>query len=152
MSYQEQRSVVTMVSGVAIFFAMYLLAMPRFQALDPSVLGDGNQLLYWAAGMMLVFIAGSIVIRILVMILHAILYRIIAGEDPPSIEDERDKQIELKVSQISQTIFILGFVAALIAVRGGATAIGMLLWIAGAGLGAEIVGEVIRIIFYRRGF
>jgi len=80
MSYQEQRSVVTMVSGVAIFFAMYLLAVPRFQALDPSVLGDGNQLLYWAAGMMLVFIAGSIVIRILVMILHAILYRIIAGD------------------------------------------------------------------------
>ena len=101
---------------------------------------------------MLIFIASSIVIRIVVLIIFTILYRGITGEDPPSIEDERDKQIELKVNQIGQTVFILGFVAALVAIRMGSGPVGMLLWIAGSGVIAEIISETTRIVFYRRGF
>lgn len=152
MSYQEQRSVVTMVSGVAIFIAFLILAGRRYTELDPAVVAEGVEILRWGAGAMLLFIASSIVIRIVVMILFTILYRGFVGEDPPSIEDERDKQIELKVNQIGQTVFILGFVAALIAIRMGSGPVGMLLWIAGSGVVAEVISETTRIVFYRRGF
>jgi hypothetical protein len=152
MSYQEQRSVVTMVSGAAIFIAFLVLAGRRYAELDPAVVADGVQVLRWGAGAMLLFIASSIVIRIVVLILFTILYRGIAGEAPPSIEDERDKQIELKVNQMGQTVFILGFVAALVAIRVGSGPVGMLLWIAGSGVVSEVISETTRIVFYRRGF
>ena len=152
MSYQEQRSVLTMVSGVTIFIIFLLLALPRFQALDPVVLSDGTAMLRWGAGAMLAFIASSIVIRILLMILFSIFYRMISGEDPPEIEDERDRQIELKVNHVAQTLFILGFVGALVAVRLGASPVGMLLVMAISGVISEVVGESTRIVLYRRGF
>ncbi|MEX2444004.1 MAG: hypothetical protein WD492_10385 [Alkalispirochaeta sp.] len=152
MSYQEQRSVLTMASGVTIFIVFFLLALPRFHALDPAVLSDGTAVLRWGAGAMLVFIASSIVIRILLMILFSIFYRIISGEEPPEIEDERDRQIELKVNHVAQTLFILGFVGALVAVRIGASPVGMLLVMAISGVISEVVGESTRIVLYRRGF
>jgi hypothetical protein len=152
MSYQELRSAVTMTSGAAIFAVFLVLAGRHYAALDPAIASDGIQLLRWGAGAMLIFIASSIVIRIVVLIIFTILYRGITGEDPPSIEDERDKQIELKVNQIGQTVFILGFVAALVAIRMGSGPVGMLLWIAGSGVIAEIISETTRIVFYRRGF
>lgn len=151
MSYQEQRSVLTMFSGVAIFLVFYFLAVPRFEALGPSVLSDGTAMLRWGAGAMLVFIAASIVLRILLMILFSIFYRMISGEDPPEIEDERDRQIALKVDQVAQTLFIIGFVGALIAVRLGVGPVGMLLVMGIAGVVSEVVGETTRIVMYRRG-
>jgi hypothetical protein len=141
-----------MVSGTIIFLVFLVLALPRYHSLEPAVLADGTLLLRWGAGAMLVFIAGSIVIRIVVLILFSILYRLFSGEDPPAIEDERDKQIELKVNHIGETIFILGFVAALVAVVRGTSPVGMLLWIAGAGVFSEMISETTRIVFYRRGF
>jgi hypothetical protein len=152
MSYQEQRSVLTMVSGVVIFSVFLLFAMPRFQGLDGAVLADGSAALRWGAGAMLVFIAASIVLRIALLILFSIAYRMVSGEDPPRIEDERDRQIDLKVNHLSQTLFILGFVAALVAVRLGVSPIGMLLVIAISGVVSEVVGESLRIVLYRRGF
>jgi len=76
----------------------------------------------------------------------------VSGEDPPQIEDERDRHIDLKTNHLSQTIFILGFVGALIAVLLGATPTGMLLVIAVSGVVSEVVGETMRIVLYRRGF
>jgi hypothetical protein len=152
MSYHEQRSVVTMVSGIAIFTAFLALLLPRYYALAPETLADGTVLLRWGAGAMLLFIAGSIGIRIVVLIVFSIVYRGVTGEEPPEIEDERDKLIELKVNHVGQTLFILGFVAALIAVRRGVSPAGMLLWISAAGVISELVSETTRIVFYRRGF
>jgi hypothetical protein len=152
MSYQEQKSVLTMLSGVVIFIGFILIAWPRFQSLNPAVISDGTAMLRWGAGAMLVFIASSIVIRILLLILFAIFYRIVSGEEPPQIEDERDRQIELKVNQVAQTLFIIGFVGALVAVRFGVTPVGMLLVIGISGVVSEVVGESTRIVMYRRGF
>lgn len=141
-----------MVSGAAIFAIFLALALPRYEALDPALFADGTLLLRWGAGAMLLFIASSIVIRIVILILFAIVYRIVSGEEPPEADDERDKQIELKVNHIGQTVFILGFVVALIAVLRGANPVGMLLWIASSGVAGEVVSETTRIVFYRRGF
>lgn len=152
MSYQEQRSIVTMVSGIAILAIFLSRVIPRYHALDPGILGDGFALLRWAATAMLVFIGVSIVGRIIILILHSIVYTAASGEQPPSRDDERDRQIQLKTDQISQTIFILGFVASLIVVLTGAGPVAMLLYIALGGLLAELVSESARIIFYRRGF
>jgi len=151
MSYQEQRSVLTMLSGVLLFSIFFLVMMPRFEALDSVVRSDGTALLQWAAGAMLVFIAASIVLRIVLMIIFSVFYRMISGEDPPEIEDERDRQIALRVDQVAQTLFIVGFVGALIAVRFGVGPVGMLLHMGAAGVVAEVVGESTRIFMYRRG-
>lgn len=100
---------------------------------------------------MLVFVGVSIVVRILAMILLAIIYRTISGEEMPRFEDERDKQIELRVNHIAQTIFIIGFVGALVPIAMGRPVTVMFAAFVVAGLISEMVSETVRIHMYRRG-
>lgn len=128
MSYQEKRTITSIFSGVLIL-AVYCL-----YAFNPSRLAalPAGDLKPWASAM-LIFIAIGIVTTIIIQIVFHILLSVALAvqakiENQESddkeiertiqremVEDERDKQIELKAMRIGFAVAGFGFVAALLA-------------------------------------
>ncbi|MFW5686433.1 MAG: hypothetical protein ACOC0O_07265 [Spirochaetota bacterium] len=145
MSYQQQRSVAAIVTGLIVVVVYFWMTLSRLEAVGP----DTEALLrFWAASI-LIMVPVGVVASIVTAILAAIAYRIIAGEDPPTIEDERDRIFELKANQVSQAIFVLVFVGSMVPVVLGASVTAMFLVLVGGGFIAHVVGEVARILMYR---
>ena len=148
MSYQEMRSVVVTVVGIAVIVVFWLVMVGRYDGLETA---DTDALLrFWATGV-LISIPVSIGVRIVTMILLAIGYRIASGEDVPMADDERDKAIELRVNQVGQMIFILGFALSMVPIVLGMSVSAMFLVLIGSGVLSEIVSESARIVMYRTG-
>lgn len=151
MSFQEKRSLVTVVSGIVVFAIYFYLFAGRYAELTPDQLGSAAVMLrFWARGFLL-FVPITVAVRIVALIVFMIVYRIAAGEDAPDFEDERDKLIELKVSRVSEAIFMIGFVGSMVPIAFDGSVTTMFIVLLGAGLLAEIVGEGARIIMYRSG-
>jgi uncharacterized membrane protein len=128
MSYQEKRTGASIFSGILILAAYCIFAFnpTRLASLTPGDLKP------WATSM-LVFIAIGIAATIAIQIVFHILFSITLAiqtkmVDQQSddkeidkairremVEDERDKQIELKSSRIGFYVAGTGFVAALLA-------------------------------------
>ena len=145
MSYQQQRSVATIVTGAIIVALYFWIALNRLESVQP----DAESLARFWASSVLILVPVGVVAAIVTAIVAAIIYQITAGEDPPMIEDERDRMIELKANQVSQAIFVLAFVGSMVPVVLGASVTVMFLVLAGGGFVAHVVGEVGRILMYR---
>ncbi len=151
MSFQEKRSLATLVAGIAVFAIYFAIVLSRYQALPPEVVADAGRLLrFWAAAM-LILIPVSVVAHIIILILFMIVYHATAPEDAPEFEDERDKLIELKADRIGHVVFMIGFVVAMAAVVLNRSVTAMFLAFAVSGLISEIVSEAAKILYYRRG-
>ncbi|NBC30056.1 MAG: hypothetical protein GVY29_08715 [Spirochaetes bacterium] len=145
MSYQQQRSIAAIVTGLIVVVVYLWMTLSRLEAVGP----DTEVLVrFWAASI-LIMVPVGVVASIATAILSAIVYRIISGEDPPTIEDERDRTIELKSNQVSQAIFVLAFVASMVPIVLGASVTAMFLVLVGGGFVSQFVGEVARILMYR---
>jgi hypothetical protein len=145
MSYQQQRSIAAIVTGSILVVVYFSVALSRVEAVGPDV---EELVRFWAASI-LILVPVGVVVAIVTAILGAIVYRITAGEDPPTIEDERDRTIELKSNQVSQAIFVLAFVASMVPVVLGASVSALFMVLVGGGFIAHVVGEVARILMYR---
>ena len=145
MSYQQQRSVAAIVTGSILVVVYFSVALSRVEAVGPDV---EELVRFWAASI-LILVPVGVVVAIVTAILGAIVYRITAAEDPPTIEDERDRTIELKSNQVSQAIFVLAFVASMVPVVLGASVSALFMVLVGGGFIAHVVGEVARILMYR---
>jgi hypothetical protein len=128
MSYQETRTSVTLFSGVILLavYCLYAFNPDRMAALPPGDLKP------WASTM-LIFIVTGVVVTIVIQILFHILFSIslavrskIQNQDSPDqeieraikremVEDERDRQIELKSNRFGLAAAGIGFVSALLA-------------------------------------
>jgi len=126
MSYQEKRTVVSIISGIVILaaYCLYAFSPTRLAALPPGDLKP------WASAM-LVFIAIGIAVTIVIQIVFHILLSIALAvqakienqqcddEDiertiqREMVEDERDRQIDLKSMRIGFAVAGVGFVGAL---------------------------------------
>jgi hypothetical protein len=127
MSYQEKRTVVSILSGVLVLAAYCIYAFSRSSS---GAVAPGD-LKTWA-GTMLIFIGIGVVTSIIIQIVFHILLSIsiavqkkIQDEKMDDkeieksihsemVEDERDKLIELKSNRIGFFFAGIGFVAALI--------------------------------------
>ncbi|MHB8070412.1 MAG: hypothetical protein ACYDHF_00470 [Candidatus Cryosericum sp.] len=137
MSYQSKKTITSMVGGALVLAAYCLYAFGRYSS---GVIAEGN-LKFWA-GTMLVFIGIGIVgLIVLQIVFHIALSigvavkeracddkeidkRIEATLEATVIEDEMDKLIELKSSQIGFGVASVGFVGALfLLVLGRSTAV-----------------------------
>ena len=145
MSYQQQRSVAAIVTGAIVLAVYFWISFNRLEAVGPNA---EALVRFWAASILILVPAG-VVAAIVTAILGAIVYRITAGEDPPTIEDERDRTIELKANQVSQAIFVLAFVGSMVPVVLGASVTAMFVVLVVGGFIAHVVGEVARILMYR---
>lgn len=151
MSFQEKRSVAIMIAGITIFAVYFGVVLSRYQALPPQTVADTEQMLRFWATAMLVLIPVSIAAHIIILILFMIVYHATSPEDAPDFEDERDKLIELKADRIGHIIFMIGFVAAMVAVVLDMSVTAMFLAFAVSGLISEVVSEGAKIRYYRRG-
>lgn len=123
MPYQSKKTITSMVGGALVLAEYCIYAFGRYSS---GAIAEGN-LKFWA-GTMLVFIGIGIVVTIILQIVFHIALSIgIAVKDRACdekeihkrveaavIEDEMDKLIELKSSQIGFVLAGVGFVGALI--------------------------------------
>lgn len=146
MSYQERENIVDIVSSMAILavFAWYLLG---------RISGDlalWNDRVFWAT-MFLVLIIGSIIARIVIIIIFNIVHRIATQEAEPGFLDERDRAIEFRAIRLAHWIFVIGVIAAIGTQAFGLPIAGLFLIVLLAGFASDLVSTVLRIILYRRG-
>ena len=164
MSYQEKRTVVSIVSGALILAAYCFYAFGRYesQAIAP------DDLKFWASTI-LIFIGIGIVASIIIQIVFHILLSIsiavkktIQDEDCDDkeieksisaeiIEDEMDKLIELKSTRVGFFFAGFGFIAALVSlVLNYSTAVMINILFFSFSVGSMLEGFA-QLYFYRRG-
>jgi len=122
MSYQEKRSLLTIISGIVIVIVYSSYAWNQYQG-DTSLLTDAT---YWSR-LILTFIAISagiiIVLQILFHIFYSISIAIVERESNENViekkinaefkEDERDKIVGLKSMQVGYVVTGVGLIVSL---------------------------------------
>ena len=149
MSYQEKKVAVSLISALIVFalYAFYMFGMFQEGRFD----GPGASSLVGKSSFVL--IGASIVVSIVVQIVFAIIHAIATREYERFMTDERDKLIELKAMQITLITFSVGFLASM-----GVLALEMLvsymvfLLIIFSMFVANVVGDIPKLLLYRRGF
>jgi uncharacterized BrkB/YihY/UPF0761 family membrane protein len=164
MSYQERRTIVSIITGILVIAAYCIYAFGRYQ----SGAVDANDLEFWARTM-LIFIGIGIAFTIVIMIVFHIFMSIgiavqkkILDEqyddkaieksiDAAMVEDEMDKLIELKSMRIGFAIAGIGFIAGLVSLVVGYSAAVMLnILFLSFSVGTILEGFA-QLYFYRRG-
>lgn len=149
MSFQEKRMIASIVTTLVVFGIYFLVIFGMYQ--DGRFSGEDAFSLLGKS--ILVLIVGAIVLNIALTILFSIFLAIANRESNPSfVVDERDRQIELKASNISHYVFGAGFVLSMIAMATGQTPFLALNLIVGSFGVASLVECAIQIALYRRGF
>jgi hypothetical protein len=164
MSYQEKRTIVSIISGALVLIAYCIYAFGRYQ----SGAVDAIDLKFWA-GTILTFvgigIAASIVIQIVFHILMSIAIAVKKKMHDEQcddkeieksiglemIEDEMDKLIELKSMRVGFFFAGIGFIAALVSLVLGYSAAVMLNILFLSFSGGSLLEGVVQLYFYRRG-
>ena len=150
MSYQEKSVTVSLFSTLFIL-GYYLINIARMYFGEGLVSGQVFRLagIVIAAGI-LVNITANILTNIILSIVHAI--RTGGKEEERFIEDERDQLIQLKGVNFSYIVFSVGVLLSMIAFVMGQPALVMFSMIVVSGLVAQIIGDIVQIGLYRRGF
>jgi hypothetical protein len=93
----------------------------------------------------------GIVVAVAVSILMAVGYRIVTGEDPDDLTDERDRQIKATGWKVTAGAMSAGFIAALVALALGAPLMaGLNGMLASFALG-DTMGNLAKLARYRAG-
>ena len=147
MDLKEKRILISLIASVLIFAIYAWYVYSKYVAGNIEIVNDFH---FWGRSF-LVLIPIAIVSQIIIHIVFAIFHKITTGEDPDTIDDERDKLIELKSIKISHYLFIAGFALAM-----GSLTLRMQPWVMfvvliSSGFIASIVSEVARLYFYRKG-
>lgn len=164
MSYQEKKTIVSILSGLALLVAYCIYGLGKVQ----SGLVAAGDLRFWAIAI-LKFIGIGIIAMIIIQIVFHILLSIgyavsqkLQGSDVDDmkiektlklemVEDEMDKLIELKSMRVGFGIAGVGFVTALVALVLGYSPVVMLnIMFASFSVGSMTEG-ITQLYFYRRG-
>jgi len=148
MTYQEKRSVVSIVSTMAVYTVYCLYIFQKYQngSLNPS-----EDIRFWGI-IILIFIPIQIVVNIIITIVFTIIHAIVTREeDDPDLTDERDKIIGLKANQISYVIVSVGFLLSMIPLVMGLAPFVMINIVYFSFNAAEITGSISQLFFYQRG-
>ncbi len=164
MSYQERRTIVSLISGALVVTAYCIYAFGRAQ----SGAVDAGDLKFWS-GAMLTFVGIGIVVSIVIQIVFHILMSIgiavkktIRAEkvddkeieksiNAEMIEDEMDKLIELKAMRVGFVVAGIGFVTGLLFLLLGYSAAVMLNILFLSFSGGALFEGAAQLYFYRRG-
>ena len=150
MSYQEKNITVSLVisSLIMAFFAIRI-----FQLVQSETFNSTNVFRLWGIVIALTIIA-TIVATILTHIGSAIFQAIQSGGEEPKIEDledERDKLIALRGTRVSYIAASIGVFLAMLTFVLGQPALGMFTLLIFFGILAQIIGDISRLVLYRRG-
>lgn len=96
-----------------------------------------------------------ILLTVLSQVLPVILHKIETGKkkrEENKIEDERDKLIDLKVTKISYTILSIGVFISMLTFTLAESVLIMFTLLIFFGIASNIIGDIIRLWLYKRGF
>lgn len=147
MSYQEKQNIVNIFSGLLITAIYAIIIIKRQQGGSFDLKEDFHT---WGF-IFLIYIAVSIVVRIIIQIVFHIINAIATREDKVPVTDERDKLITLMATRNSYYVFTGGFVLSVISLAIGMPVYGIFIAFVGTGLLAEIIDNGSQIYYYRKG-
>lgn len=150
MSFQEKNIAVTLgsFSLILIIFVVRLLNIYQDSGLDQS-----SVFRLWGLVIILAIIV-TIIATILTHIISAIVQVIKTGEKEPRIEDikdERDELIDLKGTRITYYLLSIGGFVAMLTFVLGQPAIIMFSLLIFFSLVSQIIGDISRMVLYRKG-
>lgn len=151
MSFQEKNITVSLVNFTLIlgYFLFRVLQMASTETFTQA-----NVLRLWVIIIVLAVIV-TIAATILTHIVSAIIEAIRTGEKEPDIEDladERDRLIDLRGTKVTYTVSSIGVFLAMLTFALGQPPLVMFTLLIFFGVLAQIVGDVSRLLLYRRGF
>ncbi|MGM0919952.1 MAG: hypothetical protein ACQEWW_01810 [Bacillota bacterium] len=147
MTYQEKKSIVSLISAILIFGSYCMYMYSRYP-------GRGLQSMetfrYWGS-FVLILTLFSIVAHIIISIIFNIVFRMTTGEKEPTFEDELDKIIDLKANRNSFFVFIVGFLLAMGSLIIYQPSQVMFIILIISGFISDVTGSVTKLYHYRRG-
>jgi hypothetical protein len=150
MSFQEKNVAVTLVNFTVIlgFYLIRLLQMIQNGSFNPT-----NVFRLWGI-VVLCAVVVTIFATILTHVVSAIIQAIKTKEQPEleDIADERDKLIDLRGTKVTYHLASIGSFLAMLTFVLGQPPLVMFTLLIFFGIVAQIIGDIVRLYFYRRGF
>jgi hypothetical protein len=147
MTYQEKKSIVSLISAIVIFgsYCLYMYSQYPEGGLEPA-----ETFRYWGSFVLRLTLI-SIVAHIIISIIFNIVFRITTREKEPSFADELDKLIDLKATRNSFFVFIIGFLLAMGSLAIDQPSQVMFIILIASGFLSDLTGSVTKLYHYRRG-
>jgi drug/metabolite transporter (DMT)-like permease len=151
MSFQQKNIAVSLGSFILImgFFLFRVAQMIQGESFNPPTVFR-----LWGITIVLAIVV-TIFATILTHIISAIIQAIVTGEEDPKIEDiedERDRIIDLRGTKVTYIVFSIGVLLAMLTFVFGQPPLVMFTMLIFAGIFAQIIGDILRLYLYRRGF
>lgn len=150
MSFQERNITASLVSFSLI---MGYFVIRVYQLVRSESFSSHNVFRLWG----IVIVLGIVITILLIILSHigsAIFEAITTGNEDPKIEDiedERDKLIDLRGTKATYLAASLGVFLAMLTFVLGQPALGMFTLLIFFGLLAQIIGDMYRLVLYRKG-
>jgi hypothetical protein len=146
MTYQEKKSIVSLISAILIFGSYCLYMYPRF----PEGGLESETFHFWGS-FVLILTLFSIIAHILISIIFNIVFRITTREKEPKFADELDKLIDLKANRNSFFVFIVGFLLAMGSLIIYEPSQKMFIILITSGFISDVTGSITKLYHYRKG-
>jgi len=150
MSFQEKNITVTLVN-FSLILGFYLIRL--FQMIQSGSFNSTNVFRLWGiiiALAVIVTIAATVLTHIVSAIIQAIKTK---GEpDIEDIKDERDQLIDLKGTKVTYFVSSIGSFLSMLTFVFGQPPLVMFTLLIFFGVVAQIIGDILRLYLYRRGF
>ncbi|MBM7691707.1 magnesium-transporting ATPase (P-type) [Peribacillus deserti] len=147
MTYQEKKSIVTLISAILIFVSYCLYMYPQFPEWG---LESTETFRFWGSFVLILTLV-TIIAHIIISIIFNIIFRITTKEKEPSFADELDKLIELKANRNSFFVFIVGFLLAMGSLIIYQPSQVMFMILITSGFISDVTGSVTKLYHYRKG-
>ncbi|MFD2409836.1 hypothetical protein KDC22_32850 [Paenibacillus tritici] len=147
MTYQEKKSIVSLISTLLIFTVYLLYRYPQY----PNEVLDSKVTFHYWGSFILVLTLVSIAAHIVISIVFNIIFRMTTGEKEPAFADELDKRIGLLAFRNSFAMFVSGFLLAMGSLVIDQPLKVMFIVLIAAGFLSDVTGSISRLYYYRRG-
>jgi hypothetical protein len=147
MTYQEKKSIVSLVTVILIFVSFVLYMYPQHPG---GGLDSPGVFRYWGFFVLQLTLV-SIVVHIVISIIFNIIFRMTTKEKEPTFADELDQLISLKATRNSFVVFIIGFLLSMCSLVFFHPSQTMFIILIFSGFLADVTGSVTKIYHYRRG-
>lgn len=151
MSHQEKNISASLVTS-ALILGYYLIRILNMGLTESLI--ETKLFRLWGIVIVLT-IFGTIITTIFTHIFSAIFHAIKTGEENPKIEDiqdERDKLIDLRGTKITYIVSSIGVALSMLAFVLGQPPLVMFSLLIFFGIFAQVIGDISRLVLYRRGF
>jgi len=151
MSFQ-QKNITVSLANFTLILGFYLIRV--FQMIQGGNFNSTNVFRLWGIIIALAVVV-TIFATILTHIVLAIIHAIRTGEEKSNvedIEDERDKLIDLRGTKLTYLVASIGSFLSMLTFVFGQPPLVMFTLLIFFGVLAQILGDVLRLVLYRKGF